>query len=636
MQPQAALNPRKLMKIAESALDKGRSQEAWDVLQQILRGNPAHVEALFKAGFMLHSTGKYQEAENYYRRAALADPTHIPSYRQILRIMESQNRGKEALEFGQSVVNRMPTNKEAHLEFIRQLMRFNHVHLVPDYADKVLQHFPEDGDLLMQKAFALKINGRHAEAERIYAALKQKHKLPLQFRLSFGLHLPRTYHSAEEIDAWRDSFSATIDEMLHEKPRYAIDTLLHQPVFQLAFHNRDNKELLKRYTQMLRVIDPSLNYVASHCKTYRKPEGRRLHIGFISCFMHKHSVGNCYRDTMIHLGNQPDMEVTLFNPANVMDEKIQEILNSKVKLITLPKMLEPARDVIAKHQLDLIFFPDIGMDATTHYLAMARLAPIQVCLNGHPETTGIDTIDYFFSPRFLEADNAQENYTETLLRFAGTDTMFKRPTPPARWMTREELNLPADKKLYVCPMAIQKFHPDFDKILADILAKDPAAHIVLFNDFQQQTASEIVRERILKICDPARVQFMPWLELDVLFSVFKTADALLDTIYFGGGTTILYAFGLGLPVVTMPTQHVRGRVTHAYYQLMQITDAPSADSPAHYADIAVKLANTPDYRANLEQQILTNGTRVFDLHPSTETYPQFVRDAINSNLDAYR
>ncbi len=635
---QVAPSTRKLMKIAESALAKGRGQEAWDAFQQVLKINPHHLGALYQSGFMLHSAGHYQQAEQCYRVATQVDPEHFPSHQEILRIMEAQGRGADALGYAKNLVQRMPENKKVHLEMIRQMMRFNHVHLVPVYADEVLQRFPNDEEVLLYQALALQITGQYDEADAIYRPIKTRSykKIPLQIQLSYELFLPRTYHSTQHIEEWRYKFSEAVESFIASKIRDSIDAFHHMPLFQLAFHNHDNKEILQRYARMLRAIDPTLTYIAPHCKSYQKPQGRKLRIGFISRFMHKHSVGNCYRDIMIHLGNQPDMEVTLFNPANVMDEKIQEILNSNVKLVILPKMLEPSRKAIADYQPDLIFFPDIGMDATTHYLAMARLAPIQVCLNGHPETTGIDTMDYFFSPRYLEPAQAQQNYTETLLCFEGLDALFKRAASPARWKTREELKLPVDKKLYIFPMAIQKFHPDFDAILAGILEKDPEAQLVLFNDFQQQTASDIVRERITQRCDPARVTFLQWLPLEDLFSVMKTADALLDTIYFGGGTTIMYAFAFGIPVVTMPSNYVRGRVVHCMYEFMGIKDAPSGNSPEAYVDIAVKLAHTPSYRAQLEQQILAANPMIFDHAPGGETYARFVRDAVRGELDAYR
>lgn len=632
----AAPSTRKLMKIADAAIAKGRGQEAWDTLQQIIAINPGNTDALYKAGFILHSVGKYDEAEHYYRRATIADPKNFAAYQQILRIMESQVRGKEALELAQQLARNMPEEKHAHVEFMRQMMRFNHVHMVPPYAELALTQFPDDGDITMQYAIALKVNGRYEEADVQYRKLAKSYKLPLQLRLTYELYLPRGYRSSEEIETMRKDFSDAIDGLVKDKPNYPISTFHYQPVFQLAFHNHDNKDMLRKYHAMLRAIAPELNYTAPHCKPNAKPrrEGP-IRIGFLSRHMYNHSVGNCYRDTLIALGQQPEFEVVLFDPANAMDVRMAEIRASNVKVVPLPKMLEPAQEAVTKFEPDIMVYPDIGMDSTTSYMAMARLAPHQLVLQGHPETTGIDTLDYYLSQRAYEAPTAQQNYTERLLCTEGIGLTFKRPTPPEKWQTRAELNLPEDKRLYVCPMAIQKFHPDFDGVLAGILAADPEAVIVLFNDFQQQTASDHLRERITAKCDPARVVFLPWLPLDSLFSVMKETDALLDTVYFGGGTTVQYAFGFGFPMVTMPTTYIRGRVVHSHYMKMGIDNPPVADSLEGYVKTAVKLATDKAYYNDLKAQILAKNDPIFSEDNFTETFIQLMRDMAANKLEAY-
>ena len=55
------------------------------------------------------------------------------------------------------------------------------------------------------------------------------------------------------------------------------------------------------------------------------------------------------------------------------------------------------------------------MDATTAKLAALRLAPVQAASWGHPETSGLPTIDYYLSAQALEPADAQENYTEKLV-----------------------------------------------------------------------------------------------------------------------------------------------------------------------------------------------------------------------------
>ena len=55
------------------------------------------------------------------------------------------------------------------------------------------------------------------------------------------------------------------------------------------------------------------------------------------------------------------------------------------------------------------------MDPFYYYLAYSRLAPIQINTWGHSETSGIDTIDYYFSSKYYEIPDAQKFYSEKLV-----------------------------------------------------------------------------------------------------------------------------------------------------------------------------------------------------------------------------
>ncbi|MDX2095227.1 MAG: tetratricopeptide repeat protein [Alphaproteobacteria bacterium] len=633
---QPAASTRKLMKMAQSALQKKRGQDAIDLLQQVLAMNPYHADALHQIGFILHGAGNYAGAADFYQRAIQADPGHVESYLLLSRAFEAQDYGTQAVQVAARACEIAPANPATHAALVKALLRFNGAHEVPRYLERHLPNFPDSMELHAYDCFALRVNNRHAEADVGYRALMARFRVPVPFQVMYETYLPRLYLSTAQIDSVREAFGQSIDNFMQKKLRFDALQITNHPLFALAYHHRDNRELLQRYTQMLRVCAPELNYTAAHCKVAPLHTGGKIRVGFVSRHMHDHSVGRCYRNLMLALARHPGFAVTLFNVAGIVDATLDGLGAAGIPMISLPGTLAAAQGAIAREKPDILIYPDIGMDAMTHYLAMARLAPHQCCLQGHPETTGIDTIDYVISARAYEPPQANRNYGEQLLCHPGIDTVFSRPQAPERWLTREELGLPADRNLYICPMAIQKIHPDFDSALAGILAHDSKATLLLFHDFQQQTASDILKQRILKHCDPARVIFLNWQPLDVLFSILHTADAILDTFYFGAGTTSQYAFGFGLPIVTMPGDYARGRMVYGYYSVMGIADAPVAENPEDYIACAVKLANDTAYRNRLSAELLQKNAVLFEGSPTTPDLAPLLHAILNRQTDAYR
>lgn len=185
-------------------------------------------------------------------------------------------------------------------------------------------------------------------------------------------------------------------------------------------------------------------------------------------------------------------------------------------------------------------------------------------------------------------------------------------------------------------MAIQKMHPDMDDILLGILEKDEKAILLLFADHQLKSATVCLQERILAKCPAGRVVFLPWQPMDKLWSILKTADAVLTTIYFGAGTTSQYAFAYGIPMVTMPDQFVRSRFVTAYYNAMGITDAPIAHTPEEFVSMAYKLANDKAYKQRLSQELLEKNKAIFEESGHGGQISKLMHAIMAQELDAYR
>jgi predicted O-linked N-acetylglucosamine transferase (SPINDLY family) len=209
----------------------------------------------------------------------------------------------------------------------------------------------------------------------------------------------------------------------------------------------------------------------------------------------------------------------------------------------------------------------------TYFLAFARLAPVQAVTWGHPVTTGIANIDYFVSSAPAEPAGAVRHYGERLIELPVMSNSYARPLPLPH-AARAELGLPEAGTVYLCPQSLFKLHPDFDGLLAAILARDPAGAIVLLAPAQPLHAARLLA-RLARHVPPAalkRVRFAPWLAYDRFLALIAAADVMLDPIVFGGGNTSYEALALGIPVVTLAGTFLRGRLTLGMYRQMGFDD----------------------------------------------------------------
>ena len=72
----------------------------------------------------------------------------------------------------------------------------------------------------------------------------------------------------------------------------------------------------------------------------------------------------------------------------------------------------------------------------------------------------------------IEPLDGEDHYTEKLFKFSTLPTYYGRPIIPDRIKSRVEFGLNENQRYYLCPQSTNKFHPDIDRIFADILIAD--------------------------------------------------------------------------------------------------------------------------------------------------------------------
>lgn len=620
--------PDALHLLGMAALAQGRLDEAYRLVSQAAQLKPNEAVFVSDLGVVYESLGRFRDAEAAYRRALALNPRHAESLNNLGNMHRAAWRITEAADCYRAALAQRPDFAMAH------------GNLGNTFADR--QKFDEaiacyrralapDGRFLDGRknlAIALADQGHDEQAreELRLARTLSPHDSGLKIREA--LLLPVIPESVPAIDARRQRLESDLDRLLKED-LHVRDPLSETPgaVFYLTYHGRNDLDLQRKIAAVYRRAVPSLEFTAPHCRNYRRSSDRSpVRVGLISRFFYRHSVGEHYAG-LFKAFPREKARYTVLRVAGPEDQVSRAIDAGTDDVIRLSTRLQEAREQVAAAELDVLFYTDIGMDPWTYFLAFSRLAPVQCTTFGQPGTTGIPTVDYFLSCEHLEPPGAQAHYSERLVCFSNMPHYFERPPMPDESAGRQGFGLPADARWYICQQTLFKIHPEFDSLLGEILRRDPSGIVVLF-DGQVPTWKALLQARLERAIPDVvdRVVFLPRLARDDYLRLLPQADAVLDTIHYGGSTTAMHALGLGVPLVTLPGDFNPGRMAYAFFQKLGVTDSV-ATSPADYVERSIRIANDASLRKSLRSRILERCDVLFSNRDAAAELEVFFVDA---------
>lgn len=612
----------------------GHFAEAAALARAVLRLVPDHVVARHMLGTALCASGQGEEGLGHIGTAMLLDPAQ-PVYavnRAIL--LRSLGRRADAAASFRRALRLRPADARL-LDGLGGCLGDqgrNPQALVPFKYRLALE--PGMAEAYRKVAIVAQRDGRLDEARRAYRRA---------WRLGGGdgllvreaLSLPVIPRSVAEIEESRAHCAAVLRQAREHGLRI-VDPLREVGVtsFFLSYHGLDNRALNSELAALYREACPSLLYTAAHCRESHDQEygrsgkvedrtGRRLRVGFISDYFHNHTIG-MLNEGLIERLSREHFEVVLFLTPGPDDDLRRHLRRVADRAVDIPGDLDAARRIIAEVQLDVLYYTDIGMSPFTYLLAFARLAPLQCLTWGHPDTTGIPTLDYFLSCDAMEPEDGEAHYSERLIRLPGPTIHYRRPQLAEPRKTRIDFGLPGENRLYLCPQSLFKIHPDYDEVLIAILRRDRGG-ILVFVDPRGQGAA-LVRRLAAKGPDVAgRIRLLPGLGAADFIALTADADVMLDPFHYSGGKTSLEALAFGTPVVTWPGAFMRGRHTLGFYKLMGLDDCVASD-PADYVDRAVRLGSDPLLRAQVRQRILERCGVLFNDDTSIRAIERFFQE----------
>jgi predicted O-linked N-acetylglucosamine transferase (SPINDLY family) len=402
-----------------------------------------------------------------------------------------------------------------------------------------------------------------------------------------------------------------------------------------VYNGLNNKDLYIKITKLYRLICPDLtfNYIQTPIKlTNQDILNKKIKIGFASdILVSDTSVCNDRIGIISSLILDDKYEVYIFTKKEHEGEIYKFVINStgfKNKIL-LQENISEARNIIANHRLDILVYPEIGMDIFYYYLAYSRLAPIQINTWGHSETSGIDTIDYYFSSKYYEIleTQARNHYSEKLVCLDSICTYYYSLRIYDFYQTLNEstqnsnllyYNLPKCCNIYGIFQTVFKYNYNIIKIIKNILFQDPKALILIltYNRLEEVFINYLNKHLGFHV---NRIRIFKRHKLEKYCKLIKCVDIILDSYPFGGCNTSLQAFCLGKVVMTLPTNKINGRFTAGFYKKMDITE-PICSSIKEYVDKSIYYVNNKIELRKLEEKIINNRFKLFEEESSIITW----------------
>jgi len=631
-----------------------RDAEALACYRRALDINRQHARALFGSGALLSQSGRLAEARDAYRTGLQFEGQHPSAWIALGKLHALEGDSAQALSCCRTAAELAPDGVEAHFQL-------GNVHLSLGELDEAKAAFERVVGLKHDHASgwnnlgnvhaaqaraseavacyrrALEIEPSFAEAHSNSAELLRNvgqldlaaehyergfdSALGRRLRVLHATMLPPVYESHEDMLAWRGRFIEKLDNLLEDGVTLDPAKELAPNFFYLAYQGFQDRELLERASQLYR---SSYSF-----RPRTRTRGDKIRVGFASQHFRNHTIGSFTAGLIANLPRD-EFDVSVLTHVRHSDPMGQFIEKSCDQYVVLSQRVPTAVERIEQLQLDVLFYADVGMDPLIYSLACSRLAPVQCVTWGHPITTGLETIDYFLSSDLLETAGAQQHYTEKLVQLETLPTHYYRPKQSGPARGREQFGLADHDRVYLCPQSLFKLHPDFDEVLDEILNRDDRAVIVMVGGIHKHW-TELVQKRFQRsIAGSERIRFIARLEHDDFLSLLSVADVMLDPLHFGGGNTSYQGLALGVPIVTLPSPYMRGRVTSALCQKIGVTDC-IADTKSQYVETALRLAADRDFRDDVCCRIRATNDVLFEDGAAVRQISDLFQQAIHSH-----
>lgn len=625
---------------------RGDSAGAMACFREALRIVPTHTDALVNLGRTLIARGEPGEAITQLRSALTRMPGEAQLHQALGNALLGSAHPGAALPSLQRAAQLAPDSADAHCDLGACLLALNraaeaattyetalrinpglvaaHYNLgiasrSTNRAERAIASFsaaialrPDLAEGHYGLGHALRDSDRIAEARACFERALSLNPDFAEARWSLAMScLPSVPADSADMAAHRSAFAGELSRlaswfsgMRAASGHRAVG--VQQP-FALAYQEADNLELLRQHGALCAQLMEHSPYRRLTAAEASRPVAHPLRVGIVSEHFREHSVWNAIVRGWIGQIDREQFALYGFHLGVEQDAATDFARSGTARLECGPKDLGQWIDAILDCRPDVLIYPDVGMDPMTLKLASLRLAPVQATSWGHPETTGLPTIDYYLSAQDLEPVDAQAHYSEQLVTLPRLGVYLEPAAVEAVVPDLAQWRLDAAAPLFICPGTPFKYAPTRDRVFPEIARRLGSCRFVFFEHWTQGL-SDRLRQRLARAFAAAgldaerHLTFVPWQTRGGFHGLMRRADAFLDTIGFSGFNTALQAVDCGLPVVTCEGRFMRGRLASGILRRSGLDElvAPQVDD---YVALAVRLAEDRTFNQTVRRRM---------------------------------
>jgi protein O-GlcNAc transferase len=632
--------------LGNAFLAKGQFDNAIACYQKTIKLNPNFYNAYINLGPVFQAKGKLDEAITYYQIAIELNPNLPDAYYNLGTVFQTKGQLDEAITYYQIAIKLNPDLPDTHYSL-------GTVFYIKGQLDEAITCYqialklnPYLVNAYYNLGSALQVIGRQDKALAAYdmALFFKPDFIAAQLAHCIS-HLLIIYPDPSSIQVSRKRYHDELiklrDTISHEFAQdidIAAKAVGSMQPFYLAYQGFNDRELQQLYGELVcQTMASKYPQFADHPAMPPISSEEPLRIGIVSGYFYLHS--NWKIPIKGWVENLDKKRISLYGYyTGIRKDKETDIArHSFIRFVEDIYSFEDLCKTIRQDNLHILIYPEIGMDPMTAQLATVRLAPIQCSSWGHPDTSGLLTIDYFLSSNLMELPEADDHYTERLIRLPNLSVYYTPLDVPSVAINRDTFGLRPKSILYLCCQSLFKYLPQYDEVYPRIAQLVGDCQFLFISHFRSNWVTEQFRSRIQQSFNDFDLQadeyivFLPVLDPGEYYAINSLADVYLDSIGWSGCNSTFEALACNLPVVTLPGELMRGRHSSAILTMMGLTET-IATTLDEYVMLAVKLGQDSKWRRYISDKISKNKHLAYRDRACITALEDFMERAVKERL----